>query len=108
MPTIKIVLDHAWGEARHPDPAPPPGVTMEGPTYRAQGTWKKGLGGTQAVIVSFILSIPAGVAANLITGCIKKLFSNHGEKRIKMQEEEIELDEGEIRRIVTRTLEIHD
>ena len=71
--------------------------------------WQKGIGRVPDVLMLIVVNVSLGVAANLVTDYLKKLFTNHRVRGIQIHEEEVDIDdEGAIKRIVTRTLEIDE
>ena len=108
MPTLKIILDGPWGQGLEKDPTPPAGISFDGPKHVASGAWQKEAGGHPGITTFIIITVALPIAINLLSQWLYNLLSNHGRKRIRIQEEEITVEQGEIARILTKTLEIDE
>ena len=73
-------------------------VTWEVPMFKAAGIPKM-----IDVAIQVLEGVPVGVAANIITGWIMSRFKGRAEK-IVVTRQEIELDEGTVKRVVVETI----
>ncbi len=73
-------------------------VTWQVPMFKSAGIPKM-----IDVVIQVLEAVPAGVAANIITGWIMNRFKGRAEK-IVIAHQEIEFDEGKVKRIVFETI----
>ena len=73
-------------------------VTWQVPMFKSAGIPKM-----IDVAVQVLEAVPAGVAANIITGWIISRFKGRAEK-IVIERQEIEFDDGKLKRIVQETI----
>ncbi|MGA8907788.1 MAG: hypothetical protein WB524_09235 [Acidobacteriaceae bacterium] len=73
-------------------------VTWRVPMFKSAGIPKM-----TDVAIQVLEAVPAGMAANIITGWIMNRFKGRAEK-IMIARQEIEFDEGKVKRIVFETI----
>jgi len=73
-------------------------VTWQVPMFKASGIPKM-----IEVAVDVLAAVPAGVAANLVTNWLMSQFKGKAE-RVIIERQEVEFDEGKLKRIITETI----
>ena len=105
-----------------PDGGPPLAASLlDGAEKMEFDEWRAGPNGTQikvsmvgrrsldqGTVLTLVLAVPTGVASSVIAAWLwEKLRRGEG-RRIRINRTEIEVSEGEIRRVVTESLEVTD
>lgn len=73
-------------------------VTWEVPMFKAEGIPK-----TIDIAIQLLEAVPVGVAANIITNWLMARFKGRAE-RVVIEHQEVEFDEGKLKRIVHETI----
>jgi hypothetical protein len=108
MHTLRIEFDGLWDEPTKSDPILPEGVSFEKPTYSAVGMWTKDANSTSQVVGTLLVTVAGGVSSAIATEIIHRLFANREHKRIRIDEQEVEVEMGQIQRVITRKLSIDE